>query len=189
MKHTSIGGARRSRLFLVLTGALVCAAAAGSQEHGSGKGRDDHIKHGGGHMNEIGLVAGVAYEAEESDGYGFLGVEYERMFNERFGITAVAEYVPDLDAVVLIAPMIYRPDGPLRLAAGPGVELEPRKAESAEDSAGGRESRFLWRFGLGYSFRLGKGIVATPAFDIDLVRDGSSWETVLVLDVAIGFAF
>jgi hypothetical protein len=93
-----------------LAGCLLCASPVAAQQHESGKGRDDHIKHGGAHMNEIGLVAGVAYETDESDGAGFVGVEYERMFNERFGITAVAEYVPDVEAFVLIAPLVYRPD-------------------------------------------------------------------------------
>jgi hypothetical protein len=127
--------------------------AAFAQEPEGEERERGHAKHGGERVNEIAVVVGGTYVEEEAETFFTVGVEYERLFPNRLGVAGVAEYVPDIEALVLIAPMTYRPVGPLRLVTGPGVAIEPRSRD---------EERFLWRFGVGYSSRLPRVLPSRP---------------------------
>jgi hypothetical protein len=152
------------------------------------------------HHNEIAVVLGGTYESEEEKTFFTWGLEYERLFSRRFGISAVGEHITDVDAVVVAAPFVYRPVPALKLMTGPGLELKPRRsggehgheershAGEAEAEATGDETLFLWRFGVGYGFHVG-GVVVTPAVDLDLVREHGRWVEAVVFDVSIGFGF
>jgi hypothetical protein len=154
------------------------------------------------HLNEIAVVLGGTYESEEKETFFTWGLEYERMLNRRVGVSLVGERITKVDAFVFVAPFVYRPLPALKLVAGPGWELKPRRpggGHGDEGAAHGHESEseteqqgdenlFLWRFGVGYSFHLGKAVV-TPAVNLDLVREHGRWVEAVVFDVSIGFGF
>ena len=68
------------------------AALHDNEGHGSESGHGLH------HRNFLGLVLGGTYESEEEDTFFTVGLEYERLFNERFAIVLGVEHISDVDA-------------------------------------------------------------------------------------------
>ncbi len=169
------------------------AAHEASEAHG-----EEHF-----HRNALGLVLGGTYESEEKDTFFTLGVEYERLFSPRFALVLGVEYISEVDAVVLVAPFVYRHGSGWRLLTGPGLELKTRRQEPEREHGGEpelaavledsltrkEENLFLWRFGVGYNFSIGEKYAIAPTVNLDFVREGGHWVEAVVFAVSVGFDF
>ena len=124
------------------------------------------------HRNSLFGFFGVSGE-DRRERAGTLAIEYERRFNQRWGLAAGVERAfGDLDFTVFTVPVVFH-TGKWALFAGPGVEKP--------DDHG---SEFLVRVGVSYEFEAGNWLLA-PKFNVDFV-DG---DAVLVGGLAIGFGF
>lgn len=159
---------RQSRILLTILLAM-CAplVLAQADEHEPGSDDGETEEH---HNNFVGVFIGGANEGREFG--SALGLVYERLLGESFGIGVVAEHTyGELDFAVLAVPFFYRP-GRWRLFIAPGIE----------DSDVGTES--LLRLGAGYAFEVGR-LEVVPEFSVDFVNG----EEVLVLGVVIAKGF
>ena len=139
------------------------AIASESGEH-EGKHGDKEFR------NIFAGFIGVTHERREN-GLAF-GIEYERRFNERFGVAVQAERTwGDFDFWVAAVPVYIKADR-FHFGIGPGIEW----------SGGNREG--LVRLIASYEVE-GKKLHYAPAFIVDFV-DG---EQVYVLGIAAGFGF
>ena len=124
---------------------------------------DAGTTHGGSHefhTNTAGILVGETFEGREEA--LTLGIEYERRFNESFGVGVLAEYVSDdLDFWVFALPFAYH-SGPWKLYAAPGVE------------DGEEGSEFLARIGVEYAFEVGDFEIS-PQLNVDFVDSEEVW--------------
>ncbi len=185
----------------VLMATYFSALPAGAQDQTALHEPAAHEAHGEEHFhrNALGILIGGTYESEEKDTFFTLGAEYERLFNPRFGAILGVEYINEVDAWVLVAPLVYRHRSGFRLLAGPGLELKPRRrGDEHEDGSAGsledglpptEENLFLWRFGVAYNQGVGERYAIAPAVDVDFVREDGHWVWALVFAVTFGFDF
>jgi hypothetical protein len=158
---------------IVLIGAglaLIGAAPAYAQtaEHESSS---SHETSHGLHKNVMSFFAGVTHAGRRENGAA-LGVAYERIINESFGVGVFAEHTfGGGDFWVYAVPFSYR-TGHWKMFVAPGIE----------DGAHGTES--LVRLGAEYAFEVGSWEIS-PEFAVDFV-DG---EEVLILGVVFGKGF
>ena len=133
----------------------------------------DHLEHGHEyHPNVLFGFLGITGE-DRRERAGTVAIEYERRFNERWGLAAGLEHAfGDLDFTVFTVPVVFH-SGKWGLYAGPGIEKHHD-----------HDSEFLFRVGAVYEFEVGE-IILAPKFNIDFV-DG---DTVLVGGLTIGFGF
>jgi hypothetical protein len=104
---------------------------------------------------------------------GTIALEYERRFDERWGLAAGAEHAfGDLDFTVYTVPAVFH-SGNWSVYAGPGIE-KPKD----------HGSEFLVRAGVAYEFEKGDMLIS-PKLNVDFVDE----EAVLVVGIAIGFGF
>ncbi len=123
------------------------------------------------HRNIVAGFVGVTHEGRRDNGFA-LGIAYERLLTESFGIGVIAEHTfGDLDFWVYAVPFAYR-TGRWRLYIAPGVEDGKHSTES------------LVRLGAEYAFEVGALEIA-PQLAVDFV-DG---EDVLVLGVVFAKGF
>ena len=159
---------RQSRILLtILVATCAPLAFAQTDEHDpdSDDGATEEFR-----KNFVGGFIGGAHEGRDNG--SVLGLVYERLVTESFGIGVIAEHTyGDFDFSVFAVPFVYR-TGPWRLFIAPGVE----------DSERGTES--LWRLGAGYAFEAGK-LELVPEFSVDFVNG----EEVFVLGVVIAKGF
>lgn len=124
------------------------------------------------HRNTLFGFIGITGE-DRRERAGTLAIEYERRFNERWGLAAGGERAfGDLEFTVFTVPVVFH-TGNWALYAGPGVE-------KPDDHS----SEFLVRVGVAYEFEAGN-VLLSPKFNVDFV-DG---DAVLVGGLAIGFGF
>jgi len=148
--------------------------------------------------NELGFFTGGTVENGE---YNLtFGAEYERRLTERLGVMTIAEHVDYYDAWVFLAPLTFRPwtDRGLKLYFGPGVETREREREPVEGGVApeenappdedGRETLFMLRTGVSWTFNTG-GLLLTPQLEVDLGREDDYWEPAVVFGVSAGFEF
>jgi hypothetical protein len=129
---------------------------------------DTHEEH---HPNLIALFVGITSEERRETGVA-LGIEYERRFNDRFGVGVLAEHTfGDIDITVYAVPFAYHAER-WKVYVAPGIE----------DSDLGSES--LVRIGAEYGFEFGAWEIS-PQLDVDFV-DG---ESAFVLGVTYGKGF
>lgn len=120
------------------------------------------------HRNLVAGFIGVAHEGRRDNGFA-LGIAYERLLNESFGIGVIAEHTfGDFDFWVYAVPFAYRA-GRWRLYIAPGVEDDGESTES------------LVRLGAEYAFEVGTLEIA-PQLAMDYVGG----EKVIVLGVVFG---
>jgi hypothetical protein len=127
------------------------------------------------HPHTIGVFVGYASEDQGVREAVGSGLEYERRFNENFGIGGVIEHTwGNIDTWVFVIPFAYH-NGPWKLYAGPGVE----------DGDHGTEN--LIRLGVEYGFHV-NGWEISPQLDLDIVeRESEVWVVGVVF--ARGFEF
>jgi hypothetical protein len=125
------------------------------------------------YTHAMGLFLGGAFR--RGDGGSFaVGVDYEYILNERWGIGAFADFnMGRSKAVVVGAAGYYKPMERLALVVGPGVEFEDH------------DSEFLVRLGGLYEFLLGD-MVVSPTVYVDLINDNEP-DLLLGLTFAWGF--
>ena len=191
--------ARRTAFVTMAT--WLTALPAGAQDQATPHEPAAHEAHGEEHFhrNALGVTIGGTYESEEKKTFFTLGVEYERLFNPRFAAILAVEYISEVDALVLVVPLVYRHASGFRLLAGPGLELKSRRnrdehegesAGSLEDrTSPGGENLFLWRFGVAYNQGVGERYTIAPAVDLDFVREDGHWVWAVVFAVTIGVDF
>ena len=138
----------------------------------------DQATHGddGWHRHHVGLYVGGAYREKHHETGWVLEGEYEYRFLRQLGVGPMAEatFGVDGDPWLLALPFTLHPVGGLKLLAGPGVEFED-----------GESGNFLWRFGLGWSFDLGRRFLLTPGGTADLVEGDWSY----TYGVQLGYGF
>jgi len=167
----------RARLELLL--AVLCAVCTSpvyaqsdeheSSEHESASGH--HSAHGA-HKNVVSFFAGVTHAGRRKNGAA-LGVGYERLLNESFGIGVFAEHTfGDADFTVYAVAFAYRVDR-WKFYIAPGIE---------DSDAHGTES--LVRLSAEYAFEAGTWEIS-PQLAVDFV-DG---DEVLILGVVFGKGF
>jgi hypothetical protein len=140
-----------------------------SSEHESASG---HESAHGSHKNVVSFFTGVTHAGRRENGAA-LGVAYERLLSESFGIGVLAEHTfGDADFTVYAVPFAYRIDR-WKFYVAPGIE------DSAEH---GTES--LVRLGAEYAFKAGSWEIS-PQLAVDFV-DG---DEVLILGVVFGKGF
>ncbi len=125
-----------TRTALLMMAAWFAAVPAAAQDQAAPHEPAAHEAHGEEHFhrNALGITIGGTYESEEQDRFFTLGAEYERLFNPGFGAILAVEYINEVDAWVLVAPLVYRHRSGFRLLAGPGLELKPRQRGDAATS-------------------------------------------------------
>jgi len=167
----------RTRLKLLL--AVLCAVCTApvyaqtvdydASEHESASG---HESAHGSHQNVLSFFAGVTHAGRRVNGAA-LGVGYERLLNESFGIGVLAEHTfGDADFTVYAVPFAYRVDR-WKFYIAPGIE---------DSDAHGIES--LVRLSAEYAFESGTREIS-PQLAVDFV-DG---EEVLILGVVFSKGF
>lgn len=98
---------------------VIAAGTAFASESEGGAHESDH--HGGFHPNTIGGFIGITGE-ERRERALTLGLEYERRFNENFGIIfSVERALGDLDFTVVTLPLAFHVDEWI-FSVGPGYE-------------------------------------------------------------------
>ncbi len=135
-KMTIMNTIRMLATTLLLT-VLIPGMAAAENAH------DEHGEAHDFHPNVLGLFGGITSKTRR-DGALTFGIEYERRFNQSFGLGVVAERASgDLDFWVFAVPIAFH-TGPWKLYVAPGVE--------DSDHHG---SEFLFRVGAEYAFDMG----------------------------------
>ena len=165
-------GHRKLGLLTVVLFAM-CAPAVNAQtddhdtsEHESASSHESEHES---HKNVVSIFAGVTHAGRRKNGAA-LGVAYERLLNESFGIGVIAEHTfGDADFTVYAVGLAYRIDR-WKFYVAPGIE------DSEEH---GTES--LVRLGTEYAFEAGSWEIS-PQFAVDFV-DG---DEVLILGVVFG---
>ena len=147
-------------------------AQTDDQDAGDHEPASAHESAHGSHKNVFSLFAGVTHAGRRKNSVA-LGVAYERLLNESFGIGVFAEHAfGDADFTVYAVPFAYRVDR-WKFYIAPGIE------DSTEH---GTES--LVRLAAEYAFEAGSWEVS-PQLAVDFV-DG---EEVLILGVVFGKGF
>jgi hypothetical protein len=154
---------------------LIVSGTTLAQEHqeAAGEGHGHEFR-----KNGIGGFIGFTGE-DNREGSGreralTLGIEYERRFNETFGLLLSAERaLGDLDFWVLTAPLTYR-RGPWAFSAGPGIEIPDDE----------RDDEFVFRVAGVYVFDRGSYEIA-PKAGLDFVAG----EIVFFAGVVVGFPY
>jgi hypothetical protein len=124
------------------------------------------------HKNVLSLFAGVTHNGRRKNGAA-LGVAYERLLNESFGIGVIAEHTfGDADFTVYAVAFAYRINR-WKFYVAPGIE---------DSDEHGTES--LVRLGTEYAFEAGTWEIS-PQLAVDFV-DG---DEVLILGVVFGKGF
>lgn len=155
-----------SAFAVVFTLAATAPALAESEDHAQAHHEHEY------HANSLFGFFGIAGE-DRRDAAPTVAIEYERRFNERWGLAVGAEHAfGDLDFTVFTVPIVFH-SGPWAFYGGPGLE-----------KATGHDDEFVFRVGMSYEFEVGSTIFA-PKFNVDFV-DG---DAVLVGGLAIGFGF
>jgi hypothetical protein len=140
-----------------------------SSEHESASGHESAHRS---HKNVVSFFAGVTHAGRRKNGVA-LGVGYERLLNESFGIGVLAERTfGDADFTVYAVAFAYRVDR-WKFYIAPGIE---------DSDAHGTES--LVRLSAEYAFEAGIWEIS-PQLAVDFV-DG---EEVLILGVVFGKGF
>jgi hypothetical protein len=124
------------------------------------------------HTNTLFGFIGITGE-DRRERAGTLAIEYERRFNERWGLaTGIEHAFGDLNFTVFTVPVVFHSDN-WGLYAGPGVEKQEHHG-----------SKFLFRIGAVYEIEAGSVILA-PKINVDFVGG----DVVLVGGLAIGIGF
>jgi hypothetical protein len=142
--------------------------------------------------NELALVLGGTHEHDANSDFFTVGGEYERRLGGRFGVGITAEYVTDLDAFVLVAPLVFRPVPRLKLFVGPGLESKPEEPSEIEKTEGAEPERttsFLLRLGAGYSFEFGGRYSFTPTLELDVLAEDEGRARAFLYGASFGVAF
>lgn len=135
-------------------------------------GHDAHDAEHSFHNNVLGLFLGATGE-DRRDADFTLGIEYERLINQSFGIGGVIEHASGgHDFWVFAVPIAYH-IGAWKWYVASGVEKEK-----------GHSNELLFRVGVEYGFEVGDFEIA-PQFDVDFV-DGDK-EYVFGVVIARGF--
>ncbi len=160
---------RRLRISLTILLAMCTSLVlAQADEH---EANSDHEATHEFHRNIVAGFVGVTHEGRRDNGFA-LGIAYERLLTESFGIGVIAEHTfGDLDFWIYAVPFAYR-TGRWRLYIAPGVEDGKHSTDS------------LVRLGAEYAFEVGALEIA-PQLAVDFV-DG---EDVLVLGVVFAKGF
>ena len=154
-----------------------------SSEHAGSSNDEDHSsdEHGA-YKNSLGVFLGVTDEPGH-DVEGTWGVEYTRIFNEKWGIGAVAEYAGgELRNTVVILFAAWAPWKNLEVFGGPGVENhDGRSSETPHEKSAGEgeidedETYFVFRVGAGWHVHLSHRVGLVPAVYLDLVDGEKVW--------------
>jgi hypothetical protein len=144
--------------------------------------------------NELALFLGGTWESGEDEPFFTVGLEYERRFSRRWGLSLAVEYLAEADAWVVVAPLTWRPLGNLVLSLGPGFQNKaPHEAAEGHGGhtaeTGGRETFFLGRIGVGYDIELRERYRIVPRINVDFVRENGKWVEAVVFGVSLGIAF
>ncbi|MEH6593591.1 MAG: hypothetical protein V7746_25210 [Halioglobus sp.] len=114
------------------------------------------------HKNMAGVVVGITHGGRRKNGPA-LGLEYERRFNDSFGVGGVIEYTGgDAEVWVAAIPFAYH-TGHWKFYVAPGVE----------DGHHGTEE--LLRLGGEYAFELSSGWEVAPQLNVDFVDCEDVW--------------
>src|SRR5262245_10014108 len=147
----------------VIAACLVVPRSLAAQEEPEGEAK-----------NELALVLAGTHEHDEDKSFFTVGGEYERRLGRRLGLGLTAEYVTEVDAFVLVVPVVFRPTPDLKFFAGPGFENKPEEAGEREPPAGeehDRKTSFLFRLGTGYAIEFGGHYAITPTLELDFVGE------------------
>jgi len=171
---------KRIAVYLGILPSMLCALCApgvGAQtvydhESSGHESASSHESEHGAHQNVASLFAGVTHGGRRKNAVA-LGVAYERLLNESFGIGVLAEHsFGDADFTVYAVPFAYRVER-WKFFVAPGIE---------DSDAHGTES--LVRLGAEYAFEAGSWEIS-PELVVDFV-DG---EDVWVLGLVFGKGF
>ena len=169
MVHRQLG--LLTAVLLAMCAPAVCAQADDreSNEHESVSSHENTHES---HKNVLSLFAGVTHNGRRKNGAA-LGVAYERLLNESFGLGVIAEHTfGDADFTVYAVALAYRIDR-WKFYVAPGIE---------DSDEHGTES--LVRLGAEYAFEAGTWEIS-PQLAVDFV-DG---DEVLILGVVFGKGF
>lgn len=121
------------------------------------------------------LAALVRYVSEGRAGGGpAVGLEYEYLLREKWGLGAFGEWVAgDIETAVIGVTANYHPIEELAIVFGPGVELNEE------------EELWIGRLGAAYEFEVGKFFIA-PAAYVDWI-EGGDFAVLAGLNFAIKF--
>ncbi len=137
------------------------------------------------HTHHLGaFIGGSRLKAQN----GFtVGGEYEYRLHKLLGLGFEAEYAGgDLRETVAVFPVFFHPGAGLKLAAGPGFERAPEEMGEAElQSAGRKETNFLFRVSILYDFPAGERFTISPSLSLDFVNGRQVW----VYGVSLGVGF
>ena len=116
----------------------------------------------------------LAFQQEDSDSGLAIGADYEYRIKQGIGVGGLIEYSGgEIDATVLAAAVYLRPEEPLRLLVGVGMERRHG------------DNDFLLRLGGSYAFPLEGELTLAPGVYIDFV-DG---DQKFILGVGLGISF
>jgi hypothetical protein len=136
---------------------------------------------------------GGTWERGEDEPSFTVGLEYERRFSRRWGLSLAVEYLADPDAWWVVAPLTWRPLGNLVLSPGPGFQNkalhEAAEGDGHTGETGGRETFFLARIGVGYDIELRERYLLVPRINVDFVRENGKWVEAVVFSVSLDLAF
>lgn len=109
--------------------------------------------------NKPGLFVGNTHDGSKN-GLS-IGLEYEYLLSQLFGLGAMVEYAGgDHNAWVLGVPFFLHPYAGWFLLLMPGVEIEDH------------ENSFLVRAGVGYDFEIAPKWSLAPEFNVDFIEGG-----------------
>ncbi|MEH6570519.1 MAG: hypothetical protein V7709_15675 [Halioglobus sp.] len=154
-------------LLLVLFSIQATSAQAEMENSADATRHGEHF-----HKNVAGVVLGITHAGRRKNGPA-LALEYERRFNESFGVGGIIEYTGgDAEVWVAAIPFAYH-TGHWKFYVAPGVE----------DGHHGTEE--LVRLGGEYAFELSSGWEVAPQLNVDFV-DG---DEVLIFGVLFARGF
>ena len=182
-----------TRLANILLLVLMISPAALAQE--------PEEEHEGEHRNEVALLLGATYEAEEERNFFTVGGEYARRLGDRWTVAASIEHLPEPGAWVFAFPVTFRVYEGFRLSAGPGFEGVSRRSlleealeeelegEEIGDRIDGRKRFFLFRVGASYGFEIGERYSLRTGVAVDWVDALEGTVVAVVYGVSLGVGF
>ena len=154
---------RSVAVLLILFSVLSTTTFAETENNTKAPGHTAHF-----HKNVLGALIGITHAGRRKNG-PVLGLEYERRFNDSFGVGGIIEYTGgDADVWVAAIPFVYH-TGHWKLYVAPGIE----------DGHHGTEK--LLRLGGEYAFEFSGGWEVAPQLNVDFVDGEKVWVFGIVL--------
>jgi hypothetical protein len=158
--------------FVLLAGAVLCAAPAVSAQEAEQAAEGEHSAHSEElvYRHFVSFFGGLSTYTDAGETGGAMGISYAYKFSHMWSAGLKLEYVTssiERDIVGLLG-VTFEPVDRLEFGVGFGAEQVSVDVIEEEDILAEREWEGLLRLGVAYVFRLREGVSLSPEFNTDI---------------------